>query len=160
AKGVPLDEVLDSVILAVEKQATMELRASIQLLDDEAKQFRLCAAPSLPESYRQMVARCHVDVHDTPCALALFKRGPVIVSDLANAPEWANVVEMLAPYGIRSIWSSPIISSDQKPLGTLCLYSAMARMPGEAEQAMIKNVTHTLALAIERRQAETEREEL
>src|SRR5262249_19514272 len=42
AKGASLTEVLDFVILAVEKHATVDLRASIQILDEEGKQFRLC----------------------------------------------------------------------------------------------------------------------
>src|SRR5262249_32515664 len=101
AKGVPLSEVLDYVILEIEKQATVELRASIQLLDLERKQ------PATPPS-----------------------------------------------------WSVPIISSDQKTLGTLNIYSPTSRTLGSAERAMFENVTHTIALAIERKEVEAEREQI
>jgi signal transduction histidine kinase len=112
AKGAPLIEVLDYVVLEVEKQATVELRASIQVLDPERKHPRLCAAPSFSE----------------------------------------------APYAIPLGWSAPILSADQKVLGTLCIYSTTARTPGAADRAMIEDVAHTIALIIERKEVEAERE--
>src|SRR5262245_7106032 len=144
AKGASLTEVLDFVILAVEKHATVDLRASIQILDEEGKQFRLCAAPSLPESYRQ----------------AVLQKRPVSATDLTTAPEWVDTANLLAPYSICSVWATPIISSDRKPLGSFCLYSAKPRTPGAAEQTLMENVTQTVAFAIERKQAEAEREDL
>jgi PAS domain S-box-containing protein len=144
AKGASLTEVLDFVILAVEREATVNLHASIQIVDEEGKQFRLCAAPSLPESYRQ----------------AVLQNRPVIATDLTTAPEWADTANLLAPYSIRSIWATPIISSDQKPLGSFCLYSAKPRTPGASEQTLIENVTQTIALAVERKEAEAVREKL
>ena len=44
AQGASLAEVLDFVILAVEKQATVDLRVSILLLDEDGKSFVLCGA--------------------------------------------------------------------------------------------------------------------
>ena len=144
AKGASLTEVLDFVILAVERDVTVDLRASIQILDEEGKQFRLCAAPTLPESYRR----------------AVLQNRPLIAADLTTSPEWADTANLLAPYLIRSICVTPIISSDQKPLGSFCLYSTKPRTPGASEQTMIENVTQTIALAVERKQAEAEREKL
>jgi PAS domain S-box-containing protein len=144
AKGASLTEVLDFVIIAVERQATVDLRGSIQILDEEGKQFRLCAAPSLPESYRQ----------------AVLQNRPVIAGNLTTVPEWADTANLLAPYPIRSIWATPIISSNQRPLGSFWLCSAKPRTPGTSEQTMIENVTQTIALAIERKEAEAEHEKL
>jgi PAS domain S-box-containing protein len=160
ARGASLAEVLEFVILAVEKQATVELRGSIFLLDNEGKELRLCAAPRLPQDYRDDFAVCQVDSPCVPRALAVFQKLPVIVTDVTNAPELADIANALMPYAIRSIWAMPIIGSDQSVLGSLCLYSSKPRTPGAAEQAMIENVIQTIALAIERKQAEAEREEL
>jgi len=160
ARGASLVEVLDFVILAVERQATVDVRASILLLDEERKQLRLCAAPSLPEGFRQSLAVCSVNSRDAPRALAVSQRRPVIVADLALAPEWSDIARILKPYAIRSIWAMPIISLDQIALGSLCLYSSRPRPPTASEQTMIENVTQTIALAIERKQAEAEREKL
>jgi PAS domain S-box-containing protein len=160
AKGNPLVEILNFVVLSVEREATAELRASIQVLDEQGKHFVMCAAPSLPESYRQSVASFPVDFQDRDQGMTVFLREPVVVSDLENAPEWVELARALTPYAIRSIWSAPIISSDQKPRGTFCFYSSRPRAPSEAQQKIIENVTQTIALAIERKQAESEREKL
>ena len=160
ARGVSLDQVLNFVVLAVEKETMVDLRAAIQLLDDEGRHLRLCAAPSLPESFRQAVACCSVDSQDAPRALAVSLKEPVIVSDLADAPKWAAIANALNPYGIRAICAMPIVSSDQKPLGSLCLYSSTPRTPNAAQLAMLKRVAQTTALVIERKRADTDREDL
>src|SRR5262249_26079307 len=77
AQGAPVGEVLDATILAVEKQATVDLRASIQILDAERNHFSLCAAPSLPESYCQAVTS-RPENPDARNALAVFLKEPVI----------------------------------------------------------------------------------
>jgi PAS domain S-box-containing protein len=159
AQGSSLCEVLDSLILAVETQATVELHASIQILDEKGKRFRTCCAPSFPESYRQAVRSCRVNLHDLPCTLALFLKEPVIIPDLTREPKWADVAKVLEPYPIRSIWTAPIISAEQKPLGTFCFYSCKERTPGSTEQAMIESVIQTIALVIERKEAEAQREQ-
>jgi PAS domain S-box-containing protein len=160
AKGASLTEVLDFVILAVEKQATADMRTSIQILDEEGKQFCLCAAPSLPETYREAVVVSPENFQGDPGALAAFQKRPMVVADLATTPEWADTVSFFATYSIRSVWATPIISSDQKSLGSICLYSSQPRTPDAAEQALIENVGQTIALAIERKTAEAEREKL
>ena len=84
----------------------------------------------------------------------------MIVTDLAATPEWTAIANVLVPHSLCSLWALPIISSDQKLLGSFCLHYRHPRSPGTTEQTMIENFTHTIALAIERKQAEAERERL
>ena len=84
----------------------------------------------------------------------------MIIADLAAAPEWTHVAQALSPCAIRSVWTTPIISSANKTLGSFCLYSTKSRPPAASERTLIENITQTLALVIERKQAEAEREEL
>ena len=102
ARGASLAEVLDFVILAVEKQATVDFRASILLLDPEKKQLLLCAAPSLPESYCQATTSFAANPQEDPLALAVSLEQPLVVADLAAAPEWTHVAQALSPCAIRS----------------------------------------------------------
>jgi PAS domain S-box-containing protein len=160
AKGDSLSEVLKFVTLAVEKQTTVDLRSSIQLFDDAGKHLRLCVAPSMPESFHQAVVSFFANSMDAPSASTAFLKQPVIVSDLVGAPGWADIADVLTPYAIRALWAMPIFSSDEKTLGSFCLYSSKPRIPSAAQQKMLENVTHTLALAIEHKQVEAERENL
>src|SRR5262249_19933449 len=80
--------------------------------------------------------------------------------DLESDPNWEAFRHLAAHYGFRAAWSTPIISSDQRLLGTFCIYYRRPWTPITVEQWMIERVTHTVALAIERKQTEAEREEL
>ena len=160
AQGRPLEEVLDFIILAVEKEATVDLHGFVLILGEDGKSVSHCAAPSLPESYRNAIALGPASFQDAPRFLAMSEKQPVIVRDLANAPEWADAAALLAAYSVRSIWEMPIIASDQGVLGRFCLHSRQPRAPGATEQTLMENVAHTIALVIERKEAEAERERL
>src|SRR6266850_488529 len=161
AQGAPLTEVLQFVVAFLEKQVTEGLMVSILLLDGDGKHVQLGAASGLPESYSQRL-KDGVSVSELtgPCRLVVTQKRPVIIADLAADPDWEAFGHLVTQYGFRAAWSSPIISSDQRLLGTFCIYYGHPRMPDPVEQWMIEEVTRTVALAIERKQAETEREQL
>src|SRR5262249_40537371 len=75
-------------------------------------------------------------------------------------PNWEAFRDMLAPYGIRAAWSTPIFASDQRLLGSFCLYYRRVRTPVPFEQWMIDSISRNVALVIERKYAEAEREEM
>src|SRR5262245_62084012 len=160
AQGAPLSEVLQFVVASLEKQANEELMVSILLLDGDGKHLRLGAASGLPDSYCQRL-KDGLSVGDLngPCRVVVTEKRPVIVADLAADPNWEAFGHLVAPYGFRAAWSTPIISSDQRLLGSFCIYYRWPRTPGSVEQWMIETVNRTVALAIERKQAEAERDE-
>jgi PAS domain S-box-containing protein len=161
AQGAPLSEVLQFVVASLEKQSTESLMVSILLLDGDGKHLRLAAASGLPESYCQNL-KDGLSVSDLngPCRVVVTEKRPVIVADLAADPNWEAFRHLVGPYGFRAAWSIPIVSSDQRLLGTFCIYYNRPRTPGPVGQWMIEAVNRTVALAIERKQAEAEREEL
>src|SRR5215468_11304665 len=157
AQGAPLAEVLQSVVAFLEKQATESLMVSILLLAGDGKHLRLGAASGLPESYCQRL-KDGLTVSDLngPCRVVVTEKRPVIVADVAADPNWPDFRDRVAPYGFRATWSTPIISSDQRVLGSFCIYFRYPRTPSPREQWMIETVNRTVALAIERKQAERE----
>jgi PAS domain S-box-containing protein len=161
AQGASLSEVLQFVVASLEKLATEDLMVSILLFDGDGKHLKLGAASGLPEGYIEKF-REGVSVNDLsgPCRSVVAARKPVIVADLTNDPNWQEFRDRVAPYGFRAAWSTPIVSSDQRLLGSFCIYYRHPRTPSSIEQWMIEGVNHTVALAIERKQAEAEREEL
>ena len=100
-----------------------------------------------------------VDEVAGPCRVVLTEKRSV-TADLAADPEWEGFGRMVAPYGFRGTWSTPIISTDQRVLGSFCIFYRQPRTPGAVEQKVINTVSRTVALAVERKQAEAEREEL
>jgi len=161
AQGAPLAEVLQFVVAFLEEQATERPMVSILLLDGDGKHLRLGAASGLPESYCQSLKDgLTVSNLSGPCRVVVTEKRPVMVADLDTDPNWRDFRDRVAPYGFRAVWSTPIVSSDQRVLGSFCIYYRRPRTPGPRGQWMIETLNRTVALAIERKQAEAEREEL
>jgi PAS domain S-box-containing protein len=161
AQGASLAEVLQFVVASLEKQAREGQMVSIMLLDGDGERVRLAASSGLPESYREKWGNGRpVSDLNGPCRVVLTEKRPVMVSDLAADPNWKAFTHLVTQFGFRAAWSIPIVSSGERLLGTFCIYSPHPWTPGPVAQWAIKAVSRTVALVIERKQAETEREEL
>jgi PAS domain S-box-containing protein len=160
AGGDHLKMVLQFVVASLEKQAPDGLVVSILLLD-KGGNVRLGAAAGLPEDYCQKLTE-GIPIRDLkgPCHVVVTQKRPIIAVDINAEPDWEDFRDVVAPYGVRAAWSSPIIASDHRLLGTFCIYYRQPRAPSLTEQWMIDGVTRTVALAIERKQSEAEREDL
>lgn len=62
--------------------------------------------------------------------------------------------ELASAHSLSDSWSTPIRGSDGGVLGTFVMHSRTPSAPSEAERALVEQVTHLAAIAIERRQAE------
>jgi C4-dicarboxylate-specific signal transduction histidine kinase len=78
----------------------------------------------------------------------------VIVSDIATDPLWADYRDLALAYGLRACWSTPILSSAGKVLGTFAIYYREPRTPTLNEHELIEQITHLASIAVERQQAE------
>ena len=80
----------------------------------------------------------------------------MIVTDIATDPLWANFRELALAHGLRSCWSTPILSSDGKVLGTFAIYYREPRRPTPEEHNVIEQITHLASIAVERDEAQAE----
>jgi len=161
AQGASLDDVLQFVVASLQKQAHESLVVSILLLDHDGQHVSLGAASGLPESFRQEL-RNGVAVRDLrgPCRMVFTQKQPVFVPDVSADPNWQDFRDRMALYGFRGACSTPIVASDQRLLGSFCVYYRRPRAPGILERSMIDAISRTVAIVIERKQAEAEREEM
>lgn len=150
--GASLEEVLRQIVLFIEGQLE-GIIGSILLLDEEMR-LRHGAAPNLPESYSRAIDGVPVGPNVGSCGTAAFRRETVIVSDIGIDPLWANYRALVAPFGYRSCWSSPIISHDDNVLGTFAMYSHRVRTPTPFELKLVATAGRIAGIAIERRNAE------
>lgn len=153
ARSTELEEVLASLAHLVESQLA-DMMASILLLDEEGKHLLHGAAPSLPKSYTQAIDGVAIGPKVGSCGTAVYRREPVIVTDIEQDPLWEDYRSIAATYGLRACWSTPIMSHDRKVLGTFALYSRTVRSPIEAETQLIGIATHLAGIAIERKNTE------
>jgi PAS domain S-box-containing protein len=127
--------------------------SSILLLDPNTSRLRHGAAPSLPAAYSEAIDGIVIGPSVGSCGTAAYLRKPVIVSDIANDPLWADFRDLALGHGLRACWSTPILSSAGNVLGTFAIYYREPRSPNLEDSTLIEQITHLASIAIERAQA-------
>jgi len=153
SSGAALPEVLEKIVLSFES-LSHETIASVLLLDPSGLHVHYGAAPSLPEAYNHALEGAAIGPNAGSCGTAAYRREPVIVSDIETDPLWADYRELARTYGLRACWSTPIMSSEGKVLGTFAMYYHEPRSPREEDFKLIARATHVAGIAIERKQTE------
>ena len=150
--GSPLSEVLTIIARLVESQGADTL-CTIWLPDDDGKQLLCAAAPSLP-GFSAHVGPMLVGPTGASCGTAVYRREPVYVTDILSEPIWDDYRDRVLDYGIRSVWSRPLFTSDGKVLGTFAILYREARSPVADDLELIENASHIAGIAIERHMSE------
>ena len=152
ATDVALEDVLKELIFFIESQLD-GITGSILLLDEQLK-LRQGAAPNLPASYNKAIDGVAIGPSVGSCGTAAFRREIVVVSDIPNDPLWVDYRGLVAPFGYRSCWSTPILSHHGNVLGTFAMYSREVRTPSAFELSLVDTAGKIAGIAIERRVVE------
>ena len=153
ARGDALSFILDALCRLVEDLASGSL-TSILLFDANTNQLRHGAAPSLPIDYTEAIDGSVIGPSVGSCGTAAYRGEPVTVSDIDTDPLWANFRDLALAHGLRACWSTPILSSAGRVLGTFAIYYREPRSPTPPEHNVVEQITHLASIAIERKQAE------
>lgn len=153
ATGAPLQRALETLIQAVEEHAPPTI-GSILLLDDDGLRVRHGAAPGLPSSYQAQVDGSRIGPKAGSCGTAAFRRSAVFVDDIETDPLWEDYRTAALTHGLRACWSTPILSTDERVLGTFAFYYKTPRKPTTADQALVARASRLAGIAIERQQTE------
>jgi PAS domain S-box-containing protein len=159
ARDARLEEILDRLVRVVEAQFA-GLLCSVLLLDEDGQHVRHGAAPNLPLAYTKAVDGLCIGPKAGSCGTAMYRREPVIVSDILEDPLWEPYRGVAGAYGLRACWSTPIVSPSGEALGSFAMYYREPRSPSPAETRALQMATHLAGIAIERRLARKERERL
>jgi diguanylate cyclase (GGDEF)-like protein/PAS domain S-box-containing protein len=153
ATSAPLDQVLERLVYLVESQFK-GIVGSVLLLDETDGRLRFGVAPSLPGSYGKAIDGLCVGPEAASCGTAAYRRKAVVVADIMADPLWEDYRGLVAEHGLRSCWSTPILSHQGAVLGTLAIYAKDVREPSSAETALIDVASRIAGIAIERKLAE------
>jgi two-component sensor histidine kinase len=157
ARGGELNEVLNDIVLAVEKASGGELLGSILILSEDGGHLVEGAAPSLPADYNAAIHGIAVGPTVGSCGTAAFRGEPVFVSDIASDPLWADFKELALSHKLAACWSVPIRGADGRVLGTFANYYREPKSPSQRDIEAISMMAQTTAIAIERHRREAER---
>jgi len=159
ARDAPLEEILENLVRVVEAQFG-GLLCSVLLLDEDGQHARHGAAPSLPKPYSDAIDGLCIGPKAGSCGTAMYRREPVVVTDILQDPRWEAYRDVAEPYGLRACWSTPILTHSGKALGSFAMYYREPRSPSPAETRALEMATHLAGIAIERKLAREERERL
>jgi PAS domain S-box-containing protein len=158
ARDAPLAEILDKLVRVVEAQFA-GLLCSVVLLDEDGQHVRRGAGPSLPKAYTDAIDGLRIGPKAGSCGTAMYRKEPVVVSDILRDPLWEPYRALAELYGLRACWSTPILNSG-KVLGSFAMYYREPRSPNPSETSALELSTHLAGIAIERKLAHEERERL
>jgi len=153
AKGDSLPSILDSICRLVEELCSGCL-CSILLLDSSGKRLWHGAGPSIPKPYAQAIDGFVIGPDVGSCGSAAYRAEQVIVSDIATDPRWTRFRDEALTNGLRACWSTPILSLENRVLGTFAMYYREPRSPAPRHQDVIEQITHLASIAIQRKRAE------
>lgn len=148
AADTPLPEILSELVLMIEAQSP-EMLCSILLLSDDGNHVRHAVGPSLPESYIKVIDGSPIGPKHGSCGTAMFRGKPVIVTDIATDPLWDDYRDFAWAIKVAACWSTPILSSKGKVLGSFAMYYREPRGPKPEEQHLTNVATKLASRAIE-----------
>ena len=157
--GTPLEDhggILDFLARSMECQLDGGIVA-IHLLERDACHFGYVAAPNLPPEYAQAIKGIDARKDLSCCSSTAVSNTTMIVRDFADEAartRWPVFTAEMMALGLRSCFTTPIVSAETGVLGTFAIYYREPRDPRPRDQKLVDFVTGTVALAIERKQAE------
>jgi diguanylate cyclase (GGDEF)-like protein/PAS domain S-box-containing protein len=153
ALDAPLEDTLQSLLCSVEDQCEGML-CSVLLLDDGGSHVAAGISSSLDPAYLDALVGFAIGPCAGSCGTAMFRGEPVMVADIETDSLWEAYRALVAPYGLRACWSTPIFSGSGKVLGAFAMYYREPRMPQDAEQRLIDLAVRMAGIAIERQRHE------
>jgi formate hydrogenlyase transcriptional activator len=148
ANGACLADILEGLCETIDAQAR-NTKSSVMLMDADGMHLRPAAGPRLPKGWLEAITPLKIGPCVGSCGTAASLKQPVIVSDVAADPLWADYRDLALSHGLRAVWSQPLLSKNQEILGTFCVAYAEPRTPNETDLRLIKGAGHIAVIAIE-----------
>ena len=151
AARAPLAQTLSELLRAAETHAPGMLAVITRLepVRGRREQLRVVAGLGMPRSFTNMLDRTPASEGSSISGTAAFRREPFVVGDIAEAGLKPWFVDLAASHGLRSGWSTPILSSSGAVLGTVTIYYRSKRIPNDRDRVVINRSVHLARLAIE-----------
>ncbi|MEH2308827.1 GAF domain-containing sensor histidine kinase [Nostoc sp.] len=148
AFGVNLYEIFNNLCILLEQQLPGAY-CSILVVDEEKRQLRGGAAPTLPEEFAKGVDGLMIGECCGSCGTAAYRGDSVFATDIANDPLWADFRDFALSYNIRACWSSPFTSQTGEVLGTFAISHKFPCHPTQHHLEILKTATHIASIATE-----------
>ena len=149
AGAAALPEVLDAIVRMVEAEAP-DMLCSILLADGSGKRLRQASSSASLAEFSAEIDGEPIGPTAGSCGTAAYRRQLVVVRDIAVDPLWAMYRDLALRHKLRAGWSQPILSFQEKLLGTFAMYYREPREPDARELDLIQSAASLAGIAIER----------
>ena len=145
--GIPFSEVVNSLLEGIEAMHPGMYTSVLELLPDNTIQH--LAAPTLSQDYLQSVDGLSIGPQAGSCGTAMYRKEPVIVSDISHDHLWEPYREVASRFGLKACWSVPIIDRNGKVMGSFAIYYKEEKLPAENEWDTIIRIRNVLRILME-----------
>ncbi|PKI16246.1 sensor domain-containing phosphodiesterase [Colwellia sp. 12G3] len=149
ALGTPINVILNDICLSIEEIIDDE-SAKCSILSLKGDQLFHCAAPNIDDKYCQLINGVHIGPSVGSCGTAAYLKSRIIVEDIDNSPLWTDFKELALSFGLKSCWSTPILSTQSNILGTFAIYHTSPKTPSTKDLELIDYFVHFSSIALEK----------
>jgi len=149
ALGAPINEILNEICLSIEEIIDDE-SAKCSILSLKGEQLFHCAAPNIDDGYCQLINGVHIGPKVGSCGTAAYKKSRIIVENIATSPLWEDFKDLALGFGLKSCWSTPIISTKSEVIGTFAIYHGTPKSPSAKDLELIDYFVHFSGIALEK----------
>lgn len=149
ALGTPLNDVLNDICLSIEEIIDDE-SARCSILSLKGDQLFHCAAPNIDAQYCQSINGVYIGPSAGSCGTSAYQKSRIIVEDIAISPLWKNFKNLALGFGLKSCWSTPVMSTQAKVLGTFAIYHSSPKTPSKKDLELIDYFVHFSSIALEK----------
>jgi diguanylate cyclase (GGDEF)-like protein/PAS domain S-box-containing protein len=153
AANAPLTSALRSICQLIER-VIAESYCAIYLLDPERQALNFGVAPNLPREFVAAMDSAPVGIRYGSCAAAVYLARQITVADIETDALWEFRREAAQHAALRAAWSTPIVASDGRVVGTLAVYRCHPGIPSARDHELMSRMAQIAGIAIERRGAE------
>lgn len=146
-KGYALSVLLQKVCNVAESFFQQDTKSSILLLDSQDRVI-VAAAKSLPDIYNQAIQGSKIGLNAGSCGTAASTKKPVIVTDIETDPLWVDYKDLALSYNLRACWSIPIMTQENKVIGTIATYFNKPNKPRDVDLEFMQRLAPLISLAV------------
>jgi PAS domain S-box-containing protein len=148
AGGACVADILASLCETVDAQAR-NIISAVMLMDTDGKCLWPVAGSRLPQALIDAITPLKIGPGIGSCDSGAFLKQRVIVADVATDPLCVDYRDIALSYGLRAVWSQPLISRNQQVLGSFRMYYTEPHSPSEADLLLFERAGHIGVIAIE-----------
>jgi diguanylate cyclase (GGDEF)-like protein/PAS domain S-box-containing protein len=153
AANAPLTSALGSICELIQR-VMQESYCAINLLDHERQTLNFGVAPDLSREFVAAMDCAPIGIRYGSCAAAVYLARQITVADIETDALWEYRREAALHANLRAAWSTPIVASDGRVVGTLAVYRRQPGIPPPRDYELMARMAQIAGIAIERRDAE------